>query len=518
MKDGGDMRINIGKLLAFSIVLIMGSCSDPVDNPVQPNDNTGDKTPDSSNKTLVVTEILYNSGVDTLEFIEIKNVASSQQSLKGMFFSKGIDFKFADDAVLEKGQYLILTNSKDLFSAKYAGVTVAGVYKGRLNNSGDGFDLTGPDSQKVFSVAFGTSGFWPALADGLGHSLVTINESDVGDQNDYNDWIASASAGGSPGVKDQAIASSPVYVNEVMVSSSTERKDQIELFNPSLTESVDVSNFFITDDRKTPKKFKIPAGSVIKPNSYLVLTSEQFKNVLTVSTGGGSIYLFGADADGNLTGFSHGIDFEDADEGTTCGLIKNSDGHFFTSTLKTATIGSANSDARMGSIVISEIMYHPANGGAEYIEIANTSADSVPLFSSGFFWKVGGVSFEFSSKTTLQPNAVCLLIDTSFSVSEFRSKYAIDPTVLIFQFDGKLSNDSEMVAIEKPGKTYLDANDIMQCSYITVDAVSYNDRSPWPRKADGDGYSLTRRDLTASGNEPSNWRASDLVGTTPGKI
>lgn len=511
------MRINIGKLLAFSVVLFMGSCSDPADNPLQPDDS-GNNNNNNSTKTLVVTEILYNSDEDSLEFIEIKNVSSSQVSLKGTYFSEGIDFKFADDAVIEKGQYLVLTNSKNLFETKYPDVAIAGVYKGRLNNSGDGFELTGPDSNEIFSVAYETSGFWPVLADGLGHSLVTVNESDVGDQNDYNDWIASASKGGSPGAKDQAKPFSPVYVNEVMVSTLTDRKDQIELFNPSLTESVDVSNFFITDDRKKAKKFKIPAGSVIEPNGYLVLTHEHFGDSVAVSTGGGFIYLYSANANGDFTGYTHGINYEDNDDGATCGLIKNSDGLFFTCNLITPTIGSANSDARMGSVVISEIMYHPEDRDAEFIEIVNVSDDSIPLFSADSSWKVKGVAFEFPSKTTLPPNAVCLLIDISHSVSEFKTKYDISSTVLVFQYDGKLSNDSEMIALEKPGKTYQDLNGIDQTPYITVDAVLYNDRNPWPRKADGDGYSLTRRDLTKWGNEPSNWRASDLVGGTPGEL
>jgi hypothetical protein len=511
MKGESDMHIKIGKLLTFTALMYMVSCSNPDSNPVQ-------TTVEPSKKTLVVTEIFYNSSVDTLEFIEIKNVSSSQKSLKGMFFSRGIDYKFADDAVLGQGQYLILTNSQQLFTQKYPGVTITGVYNGKLSNSGDGFELFDADSQKVFSVAYGTSGFWPSLADGLGYSLVTINESDAGDQNDYNDWIASAKAGGSPGSKDDAKSYTPVYVNEVMVSSLTDRKDQIELFNPSLTEAVDVGNFFLTDDRKSPKKFRIPANSVIQPNSYAVFSFEQFKDSLAVSTGGGSIYLFSANADGNLTGFSHGIDFEDADDGTTCGLVINTDGKYSTSALKTATIGSANSDARIGSIVISEIMYHPLDGGTEFIEIVNSSENSVPLYSNGISWKVNGASFEFSSKDTLGPNGVCLLIDTGITVSAFRSKYAIDPSVLVFQFDGKLSNDSETVAIEKPGKCYQDLNDITQCPYVTIDAVSYNDRSPWPDAADGDGYSLTRRNLAKWGNEPTNWRASDKIGGTPGKV
>jgi len=503
------MRFHMEKLLVCIVILLLASCSNPV--------STTTEEP-TSKKTLVVTEILYNNDVDTLEFIEIKNVSSAQQSLKGMFFSKGIEFKFADDAVIEKGQYLVLTNSNDLFSKKYPGVKIAGVYTGKLTNSGEIIELSGADLKKVFSVEYGSSGFWPALADGLGYSLVTVNESDVGDQNDYKDWIASATAGGSPGTADQAVSSLLVYVNEVMVSSLTDSTDKIELFNPSKTQSVDVSNYFLTDDKKLPKKFQIPTGSVIAPNSYLVFSFEQFKNQLNVSNAGGSIYLFGAKADGSLTGFSHGIDFDAAEAGTTVGLIKNSDGKFFTSILKTPTIGSANSDASMGNIVISEIMYHPSDDGTEFIEIANTSSDSVLLFANNLAWKVKGTSFEFPSTATLKGNSVCLLIDTSTTVSAFRIKYAIDPTVLIFQFNGKLSNDSEEIAIEKPGKLYYDAFNVVQCPYITVDAVSYHDKSPWPKTADGDGYSLVRKDLTIWGNEPSNWRASDIKGGTPGKL
>lgn len=504
------MLIKIGKLLAFTTLMYMVSCSNSDSNPVQ-------TTVEPSKKTLVVTEIFYNSGVDTLEFIEIKNVSSSKQSLKGMFFSGGINFKFPDNAELENGQYLVLTNSNDLFTKKYQGVTIGGVYTGKLSNSGDAIELSAADSQKVCSAVFGTSGFWPTLADGLGYSLVTKNESDVGDQNDYKDWIASAKAGGSPGAKDEAQVSPFVYVNEVMVSSLTERKDKIELFNPS-SAAIDVSNFYLTDDRKTPKKFRIPSGTVIQPNSFAVLSSEQFKDVISVPTGGGAIYLFGATADGTLTGFSHGIDFDDATDGTTCGLIKNSDGKYFICALKSATIGAANSDALMGNLVISEIMYHPISGGSEYIEIANISTDSVPLASNGFPWKVKGISFDFPSKTTLKPKSVCLIIDSSTTVISFRTKYSIDSTVMIFQFSGKLSNDSEMVSIEKPGKIYYDANDIMQCPYISVDAVSYKDNKPWPKTADGDGYSLVRKDLAVWGNEPDNWRASDSKGGTPGKV
>src|SRR5262249_55724739 len=49
--------------------------------------------------------------------------------------------------------------------------------------------------------------------------------------------------------------------------------------------------------------------------------------------------------------------------------------------------------------------------------------------------------------------------------------------------------------------------------YILVDRVKYSDASPWPTAADGIGSSLQRKQVSAYGNEPTNWFAS---GFTPG--
>ena len=53
--------------------------------------------------------------------------------------------------------------------------------------------------------------------------------------------------------------------------------------------------------------------------------------------------------------------------------------------------------------------------------------------------------------------------------------------------------------------------------YQDVDIVLYKDRDPWPEKADGDGFSLVRKDFAIWGCEPSNWESSDIKGGTPGK-
>ena len=48
---------------------------------------------------------------------------------------------------------------------------------------------------------------------------------------------------------------------------------------------------------------------------------------------------------------------------------------------------------------------------------------------------------------------------------------------------------------------------------MTVDAVRYNDKAPWPPAADGGGFSLQRKQRAAFGDDPANWEAAP---PTPG--
>ncbi|MBN1672631.1 MAG: fibronectin type III domain-containing protein, partial [Kiritimatiellae bacterium] len=52
--------------------------------------------------------------------------------------------------------------------------------------------------------------------------------------------------------------------------------------------------------------------------------------------------------------------------------------------------------------------------------------------------------------------------------------------------------------------------------WLLVDRVQYNDNSPWPEGADGDGPSLERSAPALYGNDPANWAASAQAGGTPG--
>lgn len=72
-----------------------------------------------------------------------------------------------------------------------------------------------------------------------------------------------------------------VVVNEIMASNTTTASDSagdyddwIELYNNS-SNAVDISGYFVTDDRYNLDKFQIPQGTVMAGNSYLILWADE---------------------------------------------------------------------------------------------------------------------------------------------------------------------------------------------------------------------------------------------------
>jgi hypothetical protein len=94
--------------------------------------------------------------------------------------------------------------------------------------------------------------------------------------------------------------------------------------------------------------------------------------------------------------------------------------------------------------------------------------------------------------------------------------------VQVFEgYSGRLSNAGERLQIGMPGDTDEEGTRY----YIRIDRVNYSDGSHpedcpggvdyWPFMADGYGYSLSRRDPNAYGNDVANWKAA---APSPGVI
>jgi len=102
------------------------------------------------------------------------------------------------------------------------------------------------------------------------------------------------------------------------------------------------------------------------------------------------------------------------------------------------------------------------------------------------------------------------VIDTNkITETAFRTRYAVPASVQILGWSFNLGNAGEALRLEKP-------NPDPSTPDILVEKVRYNDRSPWPTEADGEGPSLERFVADAYGNDPINWRTS-TPGGSPGR-
>ena len=130
---------------------------------------------------------------------------------------------------------------------------------------------------------------------------------------------------------------------------------------------------------------------------------------------------------------------------------------------------------------ITEVMYNPRGGQTpaeqlfddqefEFIEITNTSVETV--FLAGLRLSEG-IEFDFANGrlSTLAPGESAVVVENE---EAFRTRYGED-ILVAGQYSGKLSNGGERIVL----------------SYgpdVVIHDFTYDDSSPWPSEADGDGY------------------------------
>ena len=478
---------------------------------------------------LALTEIMFNppdigaTSGDNFEFLELKNTGTNTLNLSGLYFSAGITFTFTNGTTLAPGQVFLLARNASAMAAKYPGVAVNGIYTGKLDNAGETITLSTALGTPIFSVTYDDTAPWPIAADGYGFSLVpgSLGASQAPD--DGSRWRASTSLGGSPGTDDPAPALPAVVINEILTHPGRAGDttgswpsavgypdtDAIELWTLS-SSPADISGWFLTDDVNAPRKFRIPDGTMLASGGFVTFNETDFNPTpgtnlsFSLSSLGESVYLFSADTNGNLTGYSHGFVFGASARGVSFGRYINSVGEEQFPAQLSLTLGGTNRGPRVGPAVISQIMYHPPTNGVEFIEIANITAEPLPLFDSAFptnTWRLTGAGFSFPTNVTLPANSFALVVATNPEV--FRARYVVPAEVPVFgPLTGVLQDSGELLKLERP-----DPPTNGTVPFIGVDEVRYNDKAPWPPAADGSGPALLRLDLSAYGNDPTNWAA-----------
>lgn len=162
-------------------------------------------------------------------------------------------------------------------------------------------------------------------------------------------------------------------------------------------------------------------------------------------------------------------------------------------------------DEDYSHLKITELHYHPAefisgndtidDKDLEFIEFKNTSNHSINL---SLLELDSAVRYQFPSNTLLPPKQFYVVASKP---SHFYDYYGL---ISSGNFEGNFSNSGEQVILkDSKGNVIID--------------MTYGDSSPWPGKADGDGYSLTSENINPADNPAGYlyWKHSTAIGGTP---
>jgi hypothetical protein len=165
-----------------------------------------------------------------------------------------------------------------------------------------------------------------------------------------------------------------------------------------------------------------------------------------------------------------------------------------------------------GDIVISEIMYNSTGTDDEWIEIYNASGADITLDAD---WQLsyGSSTFNFSGTVITAGSYLTIALGSNG--------------------DGTYNNDNpfnpDLSTIGSPVATTNNSNNLGNTSATialvfepagvntTIDTVTYDDGTPWPSAADGNGPSLELIDVVFDNSLAASWIASgNYDGGTPG--
>lgn len=157
--------------------------------------------------------------------------------------------------------------------------------------------------------------------------------------------------------------------------------------------------------------------------------------------------------------------------------------------------------AAQPALRLTEIMYHPAGPDpaepGEYLELYNAGSQAVDL--SG--WRFDrGIEFVFPEGVVLEPRGFLLVSkDPAYWQEEGLKVQVLGP------YTGALNNGGERIRL-------------VDAAGVEVLDVRYGDHGDWPAEADGAGHSLVLADPDGDWRNPSSWKASRLIGGSPGEV
>lgn len=475
--------------------------------------------------SLRVTEVGFVGHANS-EFVEVRNIGTQPIDLAGVQFTKGIKYQFNSGLkTLFPGEYGVIVGDYQLLASRtdVNQINVLGLYSGDINRE-ERLTLLDASGQTVHSFRYDDDWFVLMDRETMPWTLSVIDDTiDAALWEQRSTWRPSSNLAGSPGRPDPGTAPLPgsILINEVLTKSDDGFNDLVELHNTTDVD-INIGGWYLGDSRSEVSpliyltRYRLPGGTVVPANGYLVLSREDDFGVFGLSSFGETLHLVAGDEYGAMAGYAESISFGATEPGVSFGRFENSAGKVDMVPQQHTTFGGANSAPRIGPVVISEVMYNGADG-VDFVEIVNISPTPVDLGSPTANWQLtGGVNFNFAQGTVLQPGARAVI--SNVSPTQFRLQHNLGLEVIVAgPWFGDLDNGGGTVELVLNDDEVQRRDGQEQVKQFRIDRIDYDDSAPWPSEADGGGASLERISFNVYGNHISNWMASETPGGTPGR-
>ena len=149
----------------------------------------------------------------------------------------------------------------------------------------------------------------------------------------------------------------------------------------------------------------------------------------------------------------------------------------------------------VGNLVINEVMFHPLNPDAAFVELYNRATNTTFDLSN---WQLQGLNYTFPAGSSLAPRSFLVLTPSRIA---FAAAYGA--TVPVFdQFDGSVQLNAATLSLVEPQAS--------PGTNLIVTRIRYESNAPWPAATNGSSLQLI---------DPAqdNWRVGNwAVSTVPG--
>ncbi|MCF7740776.1 MAG: lamin tail domain-containing protein, partial [Candidatus Marinimicrobia bacterium] len=422
-------------------------------------------------KSVLINEIMYNPVSGSPEWFEIRNVSDTTVNMSDWLFKdsqNSLNYITRQIAFLDSGEYMVISADASFldeypdFSGK---LMIASTFP-TLNNSEDSLALIGPDGNYIDSLLYTSE--W-----GLDKGRSIERHSPEKYSNSADNWsLSKAEQGATPG-----------YMNSVAM----QRHD--------LTiDSVWIDNSPVLDQDTARVKVRVYNSGIESISDYKVLINlyqtdslsdciyqNEIEQNISVESESSAVAEF------QISGIPGGIHYYTAS--VIHDLDQSLDNNSYSGKL---AIGYQKS-----AVVINEIMYAPASGEAEWVELFNATKTTVNLQDWSFSDATKSWAEITDSAYTLEPGDYAVLA----SNSEFFQTYP--------DFDGRVILSAEFPSLNNTSDNIL----IRDAVEHRLDHIIY--KSDW---GGAESISLERRNPYVEALNESNWGSSqDSLGATPGR-